>query len=102
MKVIAIERGYDNVTLREAGETFDMPDEVFERRPVLNPDGVAIPGQFHEPPSWFEPVDATVKSKVEAERKATRKARGLSAIDPGRQQADQQAALRKMADGPTL
>lgn len=101
MKVVATERGYDNVTLREAGETFEMPDEVFDRRPLLGADGAAIPGQFYEPPSWFEPVDAALKAKVEAERKATRKARGLPAIDPARQQADQQAALRKLSENST-
>jgi hypothetical protein len=30
MKVIATELGYDNVTLRNPGDQFDMPDDVFE------------------------------------------------------------------------
>lgn len=70
--VIAIAQGFDGVALREPGDVFEMPDDVFEPRPRLNADGEPT-GRFYEPPSWFEPVDKSLKEKVEQDRKAARK-----------------------------
>lgn len=101
MKVIAIEQGYDNVMIREKGEVFDMPDDVFDRRPLLDKDGKPIPNMFHEPPSWFVPVNASKRESVEKDRKEIRKARRLpavSAVNPQRQEVEALLANRKIAE----
>jgi hypothetical protein len=99
MKVIALELGYDNVALRNPGDTFDMPDDVFDRRPRLDAVGVAIPNAFYEPPSWFEPVDPKVKAKVEEDRLAVRKlAAGVPAINPAKQFADYEASIKALQE----
>jgi len=103
MKVIAVETGYDGHSVRNPGDTFEMPDDVFDQRPKLNEDGVPIKDQFYEPPAWFEPVDASAREKVEADRKAIRKQGriplkgSVPAIDPARQQADATAEGRMRA-----
>lgn len=99
MRVIALEAGYDNITIRNPGEEFEMPEEVFARRPRLNAIGEEIPGAYYEPPHWFEPVDAAEKAKVDAERKAVRKLNlAVPAIDPGKQLADLQAANKLLVE----
>lgn len=97
MRVIAIETGFDGVAVRNTGDEFDMPDDVFERRPRLNEKGEPIAGQFYEPPSWFEPVDRSAREKVDADRKAIRKTNRVPAIDPLRQQAEATAEGRLRA-----
>lgn len=97
MRVIALELGYDNVALREAGTEFEMPDDVFERRPRLDASGAPIPNAFYDPPHWFEPVDPKVKAKVEEERKAIRKlAVHVPAVDPAKQAASYEASLKAL------
>jgi hypothetical protein len=56
MRVIATAPGYDNIKLREIGEEFDMPDNVFDKRPKLK-DGKPS-GEFYPAPSWFKKVEA--------------------------------------------
>lgn len=97
IQVIAVAQGFDNIALREIGDVFDMPDDVFERRPRLNEKGEPIAEQFYEPPHWFEPVDKDLKEKVEADRKLIRKSAKVPAIDPVRQQADALAEGRMLA-----
>lgn len=81
MKVIALELGYDNVALREAGEKFEMPDDVFEKGTKF----------------WFEPVDPAVKAQV-AEEVAKREAAKVAvpAINPAEQLAKYQASLEAL------
>jgi hypothetical protein len=99
IKVIALETGYDGQSVREPGAVFEMPDEVFDRRPKLDDDGEPIANRFYEPPSWFEPVDADLKAKVEADRKAIRKQGRTSlrvpAVNPAAQLAASQASEKK-------
>lgn len=97
IRVIAIAQGFDNVALREIGDEFDMPDDVFERRPRLDEKGQPIPNQYYEPPNWFEPVDRAHKDQVAEERKNTRVAAKVQAVDPVRQQADATAEARILA-----
>lgn len=107
IKVIALETGYDGLSVRNPGDVFDMPDDVFDKRPKLKEDGEPIKDQFYEPPHWFEPVDKALKEHVEADRKAIQKQgriplRGTAqaqvpAIDPARQQADATAEGRMRA-----
>jgi hypothetical protein len=97
IRVIAIAQGFDNVALREIGDEFDMPDHVFERRPKLDEKGQPIPGQFHEPPSWFEPIDRSERERVEKERAEVRKVNRVPAIDLIRQQAEATADARRLA-----
>lgn len=64
IKVIATDKGYDGIQIRETGDTFMVAASVFDKRPKLNPEGNPIPNQFYEDPSWFEvavdePVAAT-------------------------------------------
>lgn len=81
MKVIAIELGYDNVTLRNPGEEFDMPDDVFN-----------VGEKF-----WFEPADPAEKEKVAAKFKSARKP-DVAAVDPAKQAADRDASVREQAE----
>jgi len=55
MRVVATARGYDNVTIREVGDEFDMPDGACDPVPLRDEHGKAIPGKF-EPAPWFKPV----------------------------------------------
>jgi hypothetical protein len=80
MKVIALELGYDNVTLRNKGDEFEMPDDVFEH------------GARH----WFEPADPATKEKLASAHKAARKPE-VAAVDPAKQAADKNAADEKLA-----
>ncbi len=98
MKVKALELGYDNVTLRQPGDEFEMPDDVFEPRPRLDAVGAVVPGAFYEPPHWFEPVDTKLKAKVEEERKAIRKRNvaAVAAVDPAKQAAAYLASLEEL------
>ena len=97
IRVIAIETGFDGVALREPGAVFDMPADVFDKRPRLNEHGEPIKDQFYEPPHWFEPVDKSKKDEVEAQRKQIRKGPRVPAIDPARQQAEATADGRLRA-----
>lgn len=101
MKVIAIDLGFDNVALRNPGDVFDMPDDVFELRGRKTPEGVIVEGQFYEPPAWFVPVDEDVKAKVEADRKAIRKMNEsatpvVAAVNVAKQLADYEKSLRDL------
>jgi ferritin-like protein len=99
MRVIALELGYDNVALREVGTEFEMPDDVFDRRPRLDASGAVIPNAFYDPPSWFEPVDPKLKAKVDEERKAIRKlAVHVPAVDPAKQHAAYEASIKALRD----
>lgn len=99
MRVIALELGYDNVALRNPGDEFDMPDDVFKRRPRVDATGRPIAGAFYEPPHWFEPVDALAKAKVAADRKEIAEINAsVAAVDPAQQFADYQASLKALAD----
>jgi len=98
IRVIATAQGYDGTSIQEVGNEFDMPDDVFDRRQKLNADGEPIANQFYEPPSWFEPVDKSLKAKVEADRKAARKSGRVPAINPAQQEASAQAESRRLAD----
>ena len=99
MKVIALELGYDNIALRAPGDEFDMPDDVFDRRPRVDAAGTPIAGAFYEPPHWFEPVDKAEKTKVEAERKEVRKINAsVPAVNPAKQLADLEAAYKALAE----
>jgi hypothetical protein len=62
MRVKATSPGYDNIKIREIGEEFDMPDNVFDKRPILGKDGKPS-GKFYPPPSWFKPVTAKKAEK---------------------------------------
>jgi hypothetical protein len=98
MRVIALELGYDNVALRNPGDEFEMPDDVFKRRPRVDANGKAIAGAFYEPPSWFEPVDPKMKAKVEADREEILEINAsVPAVDPAKQLAEYQAALQALA-----
>lgn len=109
MQVIAIAKGYDGVTVREPGEEFTMPDEVFEKRPKLFPAGHVNEGkptgQFYDPPSWFrKKTDA--REKATAARTVANAAKEKADGAPGdknlgklAEQADARAtALEKAAD----
>lgn len=99
MRVIALELGYDNTALRHPGDEFEMPDEVFARRPRVDATGTPIAGAFYEPPHWFEPVDAGEKAKVEADRKEIRKINAtVPAVNPAKQLADLEAAYKQLAE----
>lgn len=102
MKVIALETGYDGQSVRNPGDTFDMPDEVFDRRPRTDEDGEPIANRFYEPPGWFEPVDATLKAKVEADRKEILRLgrtskRVVPAVNPAAQLAASQAEVARLS-----
>lgn len=103
MKVIAIERGFDNLTIREpGGDPFDMPDNSFEARPVIDPVTGRETGRFHELPAWFVPFDEDQRKDVEKEKERIARAntgvsRGVPAIDPRVQQADAEREARKLA-----
>lgn len=102
IRVIAIAQGFDNVALREPGDEFDVPDDVFDRRPKLDEHGQPVKDQYYDLPHWFEPVDRNLKEKVESDRKAinkgTRQSVGnVPAVDPARQQADATADARLLA-----
>lgn len=92
MRVVAIERGFDNLVVREVGDVFDMPDDVFELRPKRDEKGQPIPGQFYDAPSWFEPADEKVKAKLVREREAVH---GVKAVDPAKQQHSREETLKK-------
>ena len=79
MKVIALELGFDNVQLRNPGDTFDLPDEV----------------ALHGGPAWFKPVEAADKVKFEAARKSYRKPE-VAAIDPAKQAAEHEASIKAL------
>jgi hypothetical protein len=81
MKVIALELGFDNVSLRIPDEEFEMPESVFEG------------GGKH----FFEPVDPADKKRVEAARKAERKPE-VAAVDPAKQAAAHEAAMKALSD----
>lgn len=79
MKVIALELGYDNVTLRNPGDQFEVPEEVFK-------EGTKF---------WFEPVDEADKAKVAKLRKEA-KAPEVPAIDPAKQAAAHDASIKAL------
>ena len=37
--VVAIEQGFDNLVVRNVGDVFEMPADVFDQRPVLDANG---------------------------------------------------------------
>lgn len=63
MRVIATNRGYDNLTTREIGDEFDMPDGATG--------------------SWFEPVDAPVKPAKADKPKADKPPKTMSEASKG-------------------
>jgi hypothetical protein len=63
MRVIATARGYDNITTREIGDEFDMPDDAKG--------------------SWFAPKDAPVKSSKEDKPKAGKQSKTPSEAAKG-------------------
>lgn len=54
MRVIATAPGYDNLTVRQPGEEFDVPDSVFGK-------GIAAP-------SWFKKVETKKAQAQEADK----------------------------------
>ena len=103
MRVRAIERGYDNICVREPGDIFDMPDHMFtEKRPVLDGGGIAIPGKFYSPNPWFEPVDdrgLPILGKFEKEAEQNALTRGTPEQKAAAQAViESRAAQAKAAD----
>lgn len=92
MEVVAIAVGFDNQCIRDIGDRFEVPDNSFEPRQIIV-DGKPT-GQFHEPPSWFEPVDEALKAKVAR----TILKLPVPAINPQKQTADFDASMRKKAE----
>lgn len=86
MQVIAIAKGYDGITVRQPGEEFTMPDEVFEKRPKLFPAGHINEGkptgQFYDPPSWFR-KKSDAREKAVSARAAALDARNKADGAPG-------------------
>lgn len=55
VKVIATDRGYDGIQIREVGDTFLVAASVFDKRPRITVvDGEEKQNGFYEDPSWFE------------------------------------------------
>jgi hypothetical protein len=94
--VVAIAQGFDNLCVRNVGDTFEMPADVFEPRPVLDANRKPIAGQFHELPNWFEPLDEKLKTKVRKQRD-DQLTTSLS-VDPAQQEAAHDIANQKIAD----
>lgn len=80
MKVIALETGFDGITLRHPGDEFELPEELVER-----------PGQ-----KWFEPADPAAKARLAAAAKPAGRP-DVAAVDPAKQAADKQASDEKAA-----
>lgn len=80
MKVIALETGFDGITIRHPGDEFELPNEVVERQ-----------GR-----KWFEPADPAVKANLAAAAAAADKPE-VVAVDPAKQAADKQASDEKAA-----
>lgn len=59
MQVRALEKGFDNLCVREPGDLFEMPDDALsDNRTPEQKDADAKVGRKWEPPHWFEAVDA--------------------------------------------
>lgn len=65
MRVVATARGFDGITLRDEGQEFDVPDNVFDKRPMRDKDGKPT-GEFYPAPSWFKRVERKPAAKEEA------------------------------------
>lgn len=76
MRVKATAVGYDNVAVRNPGDEFDMPDGVYA--------------------PWYEPLDAAHKAKS---AKAFEPDAKVPAVNPARQQSEQEAARAQLAAG---
>ena len=100
MKVIAIQTGFDNLTIREpGGEPFEMPDDSFEPRPKLDAEGRET-GRFYDLPEWFEPYDQNERDRVDQVRKRIAKDNRkpfVSAVNPQAQQAEQETERKRLA-----
>jgi hypothetical protein len=66
MRVIATAPGYDNLTVRQPGEEFDMPDSVLAKREIKNSEGKVI--GVYDPPSWFKKVESKKVQAQEADK----------------------------------
>jgi hypothetical protein len=87
MRVRAIERGFDNLIVREPGDEFDMPDDSFtDKRTAEQKDKKNTEYRSWEAPTWFEPVlskseeQQVVKDEQDAERRAKSKAGGKDLV----------------------
>jgi hypothetical protein len=60
IRVVAIARGFDGVSLREPGEEFTMPESAMTAKVENEKDvlGKETGKKIVIPPSWFKPVKA--------------------------------------------
>lgn len=100
MKVIAVQTGFDNLTLREpGGEPFEMPDDSFEPREKLDDQGRPT-GRYYDLPEWFVPYDQNERDRVEQTRKRLAKDNRkpfVSAVNPQTQQAEAETERKRLA-----
>jgi hypothetical protein len=94
--VVAIAQGFDNLCVRNVGDTFEVPADVFDPRPVLDANRKPIAGQFHELPNWFEPLDEKLKESFR-KRRDDQATTSLS-VDPAQQAAAHAIANEKLAE----
>lgn len=64
--VIATGTGFDGTTVRVKDDEFQMPANVFDKRPKLDDKGKPT-GEMHDAPSWFKakPVSASAPAPEE-------------------------------------
>jgi hypothetical protein len=67
VKVIATEKGYDGVMIREKGDTFDILAKAFDAAWMRAVEAGAVPAFLEEPKPKVSEVQAEAKPKVEEE-----------------------------------